>query len=120
MNAEQDGLHKDPSVPQGLPSRKTITRASKKPAKAGNGTAEIANGPLLLRVRIQESDDVDELVGNELCCRLIGRKTRQVTQPEQTQANGRQDCQQVLQRANGVHAAIFQATATFEDFMKLI
>jgi hypothetical protein len=45
MNAEQDGLNKDPSVPQGLPTRKAIALASQKATKAGNGAAEVADLP---------------------------------------------------------------------------
>ncbi len=119
MNAEQDGLNKDPSVPQGLPTGKTVALASEKAAKAGNGTAETADRPLHLGMRIQQGDDVDDLLGNDLCGRQIGCQTRQVSQPEQAHPNGCQDGQQVFKRADGMHAAIFQAAAIFEDFMKL-
>jgi hypothetical protein len=111
MNAEQDVLDKDPSVPQGLPARKAIALAGQEAAKAGNGTAKIADGPLGLGTPIQQSHHLNDFRGNDLCGRQIGCQTRQVSQPEQAHANGGQDGQQVFKRADGMHAAILEVFA---------
>src|SRR5216684_772237 len=119
MNAEQDGLDKGPSIPQGLPAGEAITLASEKATKTGDGTTERANRPLTWRALIQQSQDIKNLLGNDLCGRQIGKKKRQLSQPKQAHPNRRQDGEQIFQCGDGMHAAIFQATATFEHFMKL-
>jgi hypothetical protein len=102
-NVKQGGVHTDPSIPQSLPGWQATARAGPETVRAYIDTAEHANRSFVWKMLIQESRDLNTFSRNNTGGKHIGGKTRQISQSEQTHANGRYDGQEMFQHSDCAH-----------------
>src|SRR6266702_2068771 len=114
MNALQDGLKVHPALPDGLPSRRSITVAVEIATEAGNGAPQAAGTHRLGSLLAESSNHLDDFPVDHLGGSRLGGLLRDRSQPEQAQRQRREDAQQPPERRHGPQRTRFDAAARFE------